>query len=179
MSKPRVKFTIAVDGRVGWRERTLTWRVQQLAKKTMIRLPSDVVSEVLATGQRLQIGVTFDEVYDTPTDDTLRTVRYAMLALASTDFKPLFERARLIWNWEEWQAYEQQLFDVALEHAKVVETNFWGERAPCPFCGDVPSAPGPSEGWAYPSGLLWHLEGKGNTRRCDVTKALEDWWRYR
>jgi hypothetical protein len=38
------------------------------------------------------------------------------------------------------------------------------ERAACPFCR--------SPGWAVPEGLRRHLEGAGNTGRCDVASAL-------
>lgn len=177
MNKPRVLCTVAIDGRNTWRERTSVRRVQAIGKKTTISMPEDVINEVLAAGQKLRVAVTFDEVYDTPSYETLFTLRHALVAIAPPDLRSLFREAGSVKTWEERTLYETCLVDAALDRAQVIETVWDGDRAPCPFCGETPQPPGPPQGFAYPNGLIMHLEGSGNARLCDVMDALMSWAR--
>lgn len=177
MQKPRVGFTLGLEGLVGWRERSAVRRVRHIGKKTVVSMPTELISEILAAGRKIQIGIVPTDVYDTPTYETLTTARQALVALAPSELQDLFGEAEMLKTWQEWQAYEKRLVGAALERARVVTTPFFGERARCPFCGDWPADPGPTEGFAYPDGLTRHLTGSYNARHCVVTRALMDWGR--
>lgn len=66
--------------------------------------------------------------------------------------------------------WEREIIEKVVAMAKP-QANAWRERAYCPLCGDGSSSPY-AEGFTLPIGLERHLEGYGQVRQCDVTKAL-------
>lgn len=74
-------------------------------------------------------------------------------------------------RWEQW------VIERALALAEVHPAEEMGDymrsspRAYCPICGDSSSSPY-SRGYAFPTGLTWHLEGSRRSARCIYFKMV-------
>jgi hypothetical protein len=176
--KPRVQLTVAIEGPIAWRHETEAIRVVPVGKRVCVVMPANVIAAASARDGRIRVSVSVDGLYDTPKPDTLWTAWHAVVALAPPELHDLFEDAGRPQSWKQWDVYQGRLVDTALERAQIVSTTMWGDRARCPYCGDHPISPGPTEGFAYPNGLIMHLEGKGNAHRCIVMRVLTDWARF-
>ena len=54
------------------------------------------------------------------------------------------------------------------------------ERADCPLCGrGAADRSLDTVGWRVPTGLMWHLEGKGRASKCEVMEVIESPLRFR
>lgn len=79
----------------------------------------------------------------------------------------------------EFSAWQQNMYRRVAEAAEVYEdTSYWfagTELAFCPLCSDGARHPGRGTiGWRHPTGLMWHLEGKGQARRCRAMEKIEE-----
>ena len=77
---------------------------------------------------------------------------------------------------EVWVWFHQAMKKI-LELAKPLsgeernDRTYWGDRAPCPLCGEsAQSFYKSDDGFAFPEGLRWHLNGDRRARQCDITR---------
>lgn len=91
------------------------------------------------------------------------------------------ESMRDIYDWE------QRTLDFIISQA-TVRGIYTRDYAHCPLCGKGPNS-SYGQGFAFPDGLLRHLEGRSGAHKCSVMKAawklainyrdrhIPDWWK--
>lgn len=108
-------------------------------------------------------------------EDELDTAWAAIREMLPNDLSKLALRSALVKTFDEAYAAERILIEAIVEHAFIIppKNQFQDERALCPLCRRGAQDPY-VHGFAYPEGLIWHLEGRGPARKCTVMTALWD-----
>jgi hypothetical protein len=91
------------------------------------------------------------------------------------DLKTTDER----WKWQ--QDAEEKIIKATFPLPAFMMGDYFSmtPRTHCPLCGDgvIPNYGVHLQGFAYPDGLRWHLEGSHNMRQCpDVRAANQQSW---
>lgn len=105
-------------------------------------------------------------------EQELESARRTIIRLAPIEYQDILKSfyecksTHEFWRWEELVAEK-----IAHRVPEAAMTESFGtRRADCPLCGRSTMGPN-AEGFVIPGGLIRHLTGFGNTRRCAVTEA--------
>jgi len=82
------------------------------------------------------------------------------------------ESRELLHEWLRWSV--EQIIDAADKRPghEMGDYPGSGQRAYCPLCGSEASSPY-TRGFAFPTGLIRHLEGSHSQQQCSVFRAVE------
>lgn len=112
-------------------------------------------------------------------EDDLWITRQALLDFMPEEFREVlssYYRCKTGEAAAAWSRSTAERITDLLKSRISVETEDYETRSPrvvCPLCGKGSVNPWGIEGFAFPVGLLWHLEGSHKSRQCIVFSAAE------